>query len=337
MSWLKALPALLWLAALLLVTWVLSQLPLTAIAQSIARLSPEQWLFWLTLNLAIIFLATRRWWLLTNLLDLSVSFTELLMMRQAGQAVSFITPGPQFGGEPLQIYWLWQRKLPLHSALLSLGLDRFYELWINFSVLLLGVLLLLFSPAAEIVNWQRISLVLLFMLMTLSLFGYLILNQPERVLSWIKRVTRHWQHHPRLQQLETHWQKLGSDMKRVMTEQKPALFRAFLLSILGWVGLIGELWLLLSFFDLALNFSGFLCVLVSMRLAFLLPLPGGLGTLEAALFLAFHYLALPAAAAIGVLALMRLRDGVVLMAGLWCLKILQPIQFLTHHTIRPKN
>jgi uncharacterized membrane protein YbhN (UPF0104 family) len=126
-------------------------------------------------------------------------------------------------------------------------------------------------------------------------------------------------------------------MKRVMTEQKPALFRAFLLSILGWVGLIGELWLLLSFFDLALNFSGFLCVLVSMRLAFLLPLPGGLGTLEAALFLAFHYLALPAAAAIGVLALMRLRDGVVLMAGLWCLKILQPIQFLTHHTIRPKN
>jgi hypothetical protein len=104
------------------------------------------------------------------------------------------------------------------------------------------------------------------MLMTLSLFGYLILKQPERVLSWIKRVTRHWQHHPRLQQLETHWQKLGSDMKRVMTEQKPALFRAFLLSILGWIGLIGELWLLLSFFDLALNFSEFLCVLVSMRL-----------------------------------------------------------------------
>ena len=59
-----------------------------------------------------------------------------------------------------------------------------------------------------------------------------------------------------------------------------------------------------------------------MRLAFLLPLPGGIGTLEAALFLAFQYLSLPATAAIGVIALMRLRDAVVLMAGLGCLRVL---------------
>jgi uncharacterized protein (TIRG00374 family) len=189
-------------------------------------------------------------------------------------------------------------------------------------VLLLSVLLLLASPAAEVVNWQKISLVLLFLLLTLSLSGWLILKQPERVLDWIKRVTRHWQHHPRLQQIDTHWQRLSNDVQRVMKEQKPALLRAFIQSIFGWIGLIGELWLLLSFFDLEPDVYAFLVIFVSMRLAFLLPLPGGIGTLEAALFWASEYLGLPLASAMGLIALMRLRDALVLMTGLWFFRVL---------------
>jgi uncharacterized protein (TIRG00374 family) len=135
-------------------------------------------------------------------------------------------------------------------------------------------------------------------------------------------VTRHWQHHPRLQQIDTHWQRLSNDVQRVMKEQKPALLRAFILSICGWIGLIGELWLLLSFFDLEPDVYAFLVIFVSMRLAFLLPLPGGIGTLEAALFWASEYLGLPLASAMGLIALMRLRDALVLMTGLWFFRVL---------------
>jgi hypothetical protein len=323
MSWLKAIPVLLWLTALILVGWVFSQLPLATITESINTLSLTQWLAWIGINIGIILLATQRWWVLTGILAVRVRFTELLMMRQAGQAVSFITPGPQFGGEPLQVYWLWKRnQLPIHSALLAVGLDRFYELWINFGVLLLSGLLLMASTETVDVNWQKISLILLVMLLTLSMFGWLILKQPERILGWFKQVTHYWQHHPRLQNIETHWQRLDSDLSYVMAKHKPALLRALILSIIGWIGLMGELWLLLSFFDLALDVYAFLVILVSMRLSFLLPLPGGIGTLEAALFWAFHYLGLPMMAVMGVIALMRLRDAVVLMAGLWCLRVL---------------
>lgn len=323
MSRLKAIPVLLWLTALILVGWVLSQLPFATIVESISTLSLTQWLAWIGINIGIILLATQRWRVLIGILAVRVSFTELLMMRQAGQAVSFITPGPQFGGEPLQVYWLWKRnQLPIHRALLAVGLDRFYELWINFGVLLLSGLLLIASTETVDVNWQKITLVLLVMLLTLSILGWLILKQPERILGWFKRVTRYWQHHPRLQNIETHWQRLGSDLSYVMAKHKPALLQALILSLVGWIGLIGELWLLLSFFDLALDVYAFLVILVAMRLSFLLPLPGGLGTLEAALFWAFEYLSLPLAAVMGVLALMRLRDVLVLMAGLGCLRIM---------------
>lgn len=324
MAWLKVLPFLLWLAALLLMGWVLSQLPLLSILESVSRLSSMQWLAWMGLNLGITGMATQRWKTLVSLLNLSVSFGDLLAIRQAGQTVSFLTPGPQFGGEPLQVFWLYKRcKLSMHSALLALGLDRFYELWINFGVLLLAVLLLMASPAAGLGHWRNILLILTLLLLLLSGLGWLILKRPERVLGWLRKMTQYWHQHPHIQPIQTHWQQLGDDLQEAVTTRKSALFKAFALSLLGWLGLIGELGLLLSFFELRLDFTGFMLILVAMRLAFLLPLPGGMGSLEAAMFWAFHSLNLPAEAALSVIALMRLRDAVMLLAGLYCLRLLR--------------
>ncbi len=327
MSWLKTIPVLLWSAALILVGWILYQLPLTTITQSLSTLSIGQWLAWISINLAIIALATQRWLTLIKGLGLSVKFNELLMIRQAGQAISFITPGPQFGGEPLQIYWLWKRNhWPIHSALLAVGIDRFYELWINFGVLLLSLILLMttsITGPTTTINWPVMFLGLLLTLLALSLLGGLILKQPDRVLTWIKRITHYWQHHPRLLHIETHWQRLYSDLKSLMTKHKAELALAFVWSLIGWIGLISELWLILSFFDIALTFYSFMLILVAMRLAFLLPLPGGIGTLEASLFWVFQILGLPLTVAISVMALMRLRDAITLVIGLYCVRALR--------------
>jgi uncharacterized membrane protein YbhN (UPF0104 family) len=55
----------------------------------------------------------------------------------------------------------------------------------------------------------------------------------------------------------------------------------------------------------------------------LLPLPGGIGTVEASVLWSFNTLGLPASAAIGLIALMRLRDAIMLLAGLLSLRLLQ--------------
>ncbi|MDT8398630.1 MAG: lysylphosphatidylglycerol synthase transmembrane domain-containing protein [Pseudomonadales bacterium] len=323
MSRASMIAVLLWLLALVLAGWIVSRLPLAAIAQNISMLSWWQWLAWSGLNLLIIVMFTQRWRILIRMLGLHVGFAQLLMIRQAGQTVSFLTPGPQFGGEPLQIFWLWRHcQVSLHTALLAVGLDRFYELWINLAVLLLGVLVLLSAPVLEFSNGQHIIAILILLLLTLSALGWIMVRQPARLSRWLQALARHWQHHPRLSQVDTHWQALGSDLRQVARVHRPALGMALLWSVAAWVTLAGELWLLLGFFDLALDFSAFVLILVAMRLAFLLPLPGAIGTLEAALFWAFQSLGLPLAAAVGVLALMRLRDAVLLGAGLLCLRTL---------------
>jgi uncharacterized protein (TIRG00374 family) len=305
-----------WLAALGLAAWILSRLPFTSLLQTVTDLQPLQWLSWITLNLIVISLLAGRWLVLTLAMALPCRFLQLLRVRQAGQVISFVTPGPQFGGEPLQVYWLWQRyAVPGHAAFLAVGLDRVYELWINFAVLLLAVLTLLTSRSVTFVDWHIIAFVLLGLILLMGLFGWYLLRKPLHIRYWIKRLTSRWKNHKRLRRLDTHWSQLNDLLRKVATTQRPALGLALGLSLLAWVGMIAEFWLLLSFVDVPLDLATFVFLFTVVRLAFLLPLPGGVGSVEAGLFWAFQALALPLPAAAGLILLMRLRDVVILLAG----------------------
>jgi len=315
---------LLWLFALGLAGLTLSRLPLADILHSITALTLPQWLFWLLLNLAIVLLGNRRWQVLSGMLGAPVGFGRLLLLRQAGQTISFLTPGPQFGGEPLQVYWLYSHcAVPLHKAVLALGLDRCCELGINLTVLLLGVLLLTQGSGAA--QWQQIAAVLLLVLVLAAIFGGVLLQQPQWLTNRLTRLARYWHQHPLLQkgslgQIGSHWSALATDLQLALKQSKRTLVLAVLLSLLGWVALLGEQALLLGLLGLDITLQGFVLIIVALRLAMLLPLPGGIGTIEASVLWAFQILELPASAALGLIAMIRLRDAIVLVTGLWCLQ-----------------
>lgn len=320
----------LWLFALTLVGWTLWQLPLTEVANSINELSLPQWTLWLMLNALIILVLGLRWQILTRALDSPVNFWKLLLIRQAGQTISFITPGPQFGGEPLQIYWLFRHGLPLRKALLSLGLDRFFELWVNFSVLMLAVCLLLLGVGNNnnaVLNGQNVAidlqtavLPLLFFLGLMFALAWILISQPRWLTDRLERVAMRWKDNLRLRNIGQHWQSLGSDLRFALRTQKLRFLVAILLSLLGWVGLLAELHLVLQFVGIETDVYDFLIILLAMRMALLLPMPGGVGTLEASVLWSFHTLGLPPSAALGVIALMRARDAIILLIGFACLR-----------------
>lgn len=330
MSQSKWVALLLWPLALALVIWTLSQMPLTGLADTLRSLNWQQWLMWALVNVLVIAVSTERWRRLSHMLGESPDFFHMLLIRQAGQTVSFITPAPHFGGEPFQIYWLYKRLgMSIHRAVLSLALDRFYELWINFLMLLSGVSLVLLIPQTATPangqgsDWQNILLLLLAMLAFLSVLAWLLVKQPMLISSRLEKVGARWLSSPRLVALGGHWQMMGTELRAVVSTQKPALLNALFLSLLGWALMIFEVWLVLAFFDITLGAVSLALILVAMRLALLLPLPGGIGTLESAIFWSFQSLSLPADAALGLIALMRLRDVLVLFTGLLCLRALR--------------
>ncbi|MDY0213709.1 MAG: lysylphosphatidylglycerol synthase transmembrane domain-containing protein [Desulfuromonadaceae bacterium] len=309
-----------WVFALALVGWILPRLPLTTILTSLSRLSPVQWLLWAALNVGILFVYVQRWRCLLTAAGLKINFSSVFLLRQAGQLVSFITPGPQFGGEPFQVYWLWKKfSASGVVALLAVVLDRFYELWVNFAFLLLGLAVLMLTPALGLADWPALALGVTLVILGLSCSGWFLVSHQEQLSVWIKKLGQRWRHSARLSRIEGHWDELGVRLRTLMHAEKRLLVFALLLSLLGWVGMIFEIWLLLYFFEINAGFTTLVLLLVGMRLAFLLPLPGGVGTLEAAVFWVFAAMGLPMPGAVAVLAMLRFRDALILCVGFFAL------------------
>ncbi len=307
---------LIWLFAIGLAALVISRLPLADIGSSLLQLSLTNWIVWIFINVIIIVLLTARWNSLTKAIGSSTNFFSLLRVRQAGQLINFVTPGPQLGAEPLQVYWLWKRYyMSAHAALLTVGLDRFYEFWVNFAVLLLAVLVLFSSTTIALIDWRVVAAMLVSLMLLMSLAAWIVLRKPIPIRNFLKRLTSPWQRHKRLSGLHSEWAKLQELLKRVITEKRNTLFIAFLLSLVSWVGMVLEFWLLLEFISVPIDVATFIFLFVIVRLAFLLPFPGGIGTVEAALFWAFQSLTLPLSAAAALITLMRLSVLVILVTG----------------------
>lgn len=316
---------LLWLLALGLTGWTLSRLPLAELGQSLQQLTLPRALQWFALNAAMLVASSLRWSLLCRGVGCERSWLQLLPLRQAGATVSFLTPGPNFGGEPLQLYWLCSRLgLRLPDALLALGLDRLLEVGTNLGVVLLAVLWLLAGDsAAGGVDWRRVALLLALVALALGGVLWLLLQRPQWLAARLAQLPARWRGHPRLQGLGANWQDSGQRLRGLLSGETLLLWQCLLLSLAGWGLLLLELQLLLHWLQASLDLQSFVLLVVSLRLAMLLPTPGGLGSVEAAVAAVFQWLALPAAAALGLLALMRLRDALLLLLGSGCFTALQ--------------
>jgi uncharacterized membrane protein YbhN (UPF0104 family) len=128
---------------------------------------------------------------------------------------------------------------------------------------------------------------------------------------------------PRFQR--QHWFRLAvaaEYLAATFVRRRPrALAAALLASLVAWSGMGLEYFLMLNFMEILLTPWEAFAALTASLLAFLLPLPGGLGALEASQVLALGALGYPAPLAIGLTLLMRARDllnaglGVVLAGG----------------------
>ena len=79
------------------------------------------------------------------------------------------------------------------------------------------------------------------------------------------------------------------------------------------------------------NFYEVVFIMLGIRLALLMPIPGGIGTVEASLLWSFGVLEFALAGAGGIIAISRFRDLLLLLIGMGCLSN------LTKSNSRPKS
>lgn len=300
----------LWALAILALVWTLRAVPLAGVLAAFQRLRWQQILILILINALIVVLLSGRWWVILRAQGYRLPYLRTSGYRLSAFAVSYFTPGPHFGGEPLQVYLPKKHHgVPGTTATAAVALDKSLELLVNFTVLALGaiaILMLGLIPGLRTAQMAGLVLVLLAIPVI-----YL-------VLAWIgyQPLTSLLRHTP----VPQRWLDLARSSEAQVTafcRQRPrALLAALLFSIVTWALMLGEYWLMARFLGIPLTPVEALATLTAARFAYLLPFPGGLGALEASQVLAIGAVGYAPAAGAALALLIRARDVLVGLIGL---------------------
>ena len=306
-----------WLIVPLLLWWALRGVPFSQISEALSGLRAWQVVILVAINLVILMAFSGRWWYLLRSMGHPVPYLALTRYRIASFAVSYFTPGTQFGGEPVQVYALEQRHAaPRDAAISSVYLDKVFEVLGNFTFLVIAFAIISlsgFSPG----RWQSgLWLIILAILLLPALHLWALWRgwlPAGALLQRLGAACARWQWLClALRTAQDAEQRLG-DLLRA----KPRVVLASLIFSIGvWLLLIFEYALMLAFIGLRLSLAEVVAALAAARLAFLVPVPGGLGALEASQVFAMQQLGHPAALGVTLSLLIRARDLLVGFAGL---------------------
>jgi uncharacterized protein (TIRG00374 family) len=307
---------------LLLLT--LRNIPLTDVWMQLRALQPDQILLLVLANVLVLATFSARWWILLFAQGYALPYHKLMAYRLATFAVSYFTPGPHFGGEPLQVYVVSRRHaVPGAVSLAAVVLDKLIEMIFNFTFVVVGALFVLQTQTGILGQMQTgaaLGVGALFLLPVLILAALAAGRHP---LSWPltqvlhnrflrKRISAHSKAGHFVITLRES-EDLGSRLFR----QRPwLLLGAVLVTVVSWVAIVAEFWLMTYVLGMGLSVPQALVALLAARAAILLPLPAAVGALEASQALAMVSLGLPASYGISLSLLIRGRDVLLGLVGL---------------------
>jgi uncharacterized protein (TIRG00374 family) len=299
----------------LLLWWAFRKAPLAAIWTAILQLRAWQIAVILLLNAIFFIVATLRWWIIIRAENKNVPYFPLLGVRVSVFGVSYFTLGPQVGGEPLQILALQRRYgLSYTHATATVLMDKLLEFLVDFFMLAIGLTAFLrvgvlaktglqFSAdlllLAFLIFWPPIHLILLYnhhYPLTGLIYRLPFIkkqSKPVRFLRAAERLAgRFCQRHPQ------------------------RLIAAIGCSILAGAGMLLDYALMTTFLNIPLPFwhmtAGWMMGWVSL----VMPLPGGLGALEASQVFTLGKFGFTAAAALSLALFIRGRDMLIGGIGL---------------------
>jgi glycosyltransferase 2 family protein len=292
-----------------LLYFALRHAPLIDIWRTLGQLRLWQVGILLAINSLIYALITLRWWIIVRAEAKAVPFFPLLAVRVAVFGVSYFTLGPQVGGEPLQVLYL-QRKygLTYTRATASVFMDKLLEFLANFFLLAVG-LAAIFQAGIVSRNGNH-SFVSLSGLVILFLWPPLHIILMTRGIYPASLILRIFSTNKFARFIFASEWMAGTFCRRHLS----ALLAAIGVSLLAAICMVSEYFFIVSFLNVDLALSQTIAAWTAGWLAFLVPLPGGLGALEASQVYALGAFSISAASAIGVTFLIRGRD--LLIGGL---------------------
>lgn len=310
-----------WLIGAGLALLIIRTISFDEVISILDRLRLWQVILLILLNLIVLVTFTGRWWLLLAGQGYHLPFTRLFGYRLSVFGLSYFTPGPHIGGEPLQVLLVEKEHgVPRSEALAAVALDKTIEFSLNFTFLLLGLLAILDwrlvpeSTGRQALGAVSLLLLLPFVYLGLTAAGFRPLAAIIRPL-YNRQILSRWQSRvaSAITTLEDAERQVGEFYRRAPLQ----LALAVLVSFFGLLAMIVEYWLMVRFLGVRLTFPQLITTLTAARLSILVLLPAGLGALEFSQTFSYGLLGLDPAIGLTASLLIRTRDSLLGAIGLW--------------------
>ncbi len=292
---------------LILLYFALRNAPFAEIWNALKNLKLWQIGLILLLNVSVIVCMTARWWIIVRAENPSMPFLPMIRYRLSVFGLSYFTPGPQVGGEPLQIIYLQRNHgISFARATSAVIMDKLLEFLVNFVLIGVGAWAIV---RVGLISGNGIrltlSLIVVGILLALPLVYNILLYKGIRPITKILHSKPFIQKKSKATRLMVVAEQMASIFCR---RHSRAMFLAIFFSFATIAGIATEYYLMVSFLGMNINAVQIFAALTAMQIAFLMPLPGGLGALEASQVFALGAFGQPASAAISLTLLMRARD-----------------------------
>ena len=275
--------------------------PLKDIWETLKRLQLWQLLTLLMINVFVYIFITLRWWLIIRA-EKKISFSPLLAVRVSVFGLSYFTFGPQVGGEPLQVLYL-QRKygMTYTRATSTVIMDKLLEFLANFLLLSVGLMTIIHFGILTRSGSNPMILGALLILILLPPVHITLLYNGRYPVSAVLRI---FSNNKVVRFIAASERMAGMFCRRHLS----SLIAAIFVSTLAALVMAGEYFCITLFLGLHLSFRQIIAAWTAGWLAFLIPLPGGFGALEASQVFALGVFEISAPLALGVVLLIRTRD-----------------------------
>jgi uncharacterized membrane protein YbhN (UPF0104 family) len=188
-------------------------------------------------NAAIIWAMSLRWQLILRRSGYHIGIQVLAAYRMGANAISYLTPGPQFGGEPFQVGMLIHRhKTVAQDAAASVAADRLIELCINCIVLLVGLIFLLQARLlAATASIDTIAGITLLILLTGSILLALAIGKTP-LSYWLDAICKRFGNRSGLACAST-WLQTAERRTGEMLRQPPRVLMLYIGALAGPMGI----------------------------------------------------------------------------------------------------
>ena len=290
----------------ILLYFIVKNNPYEDIISTIRAQSAYTLAIFVAISVGLMLLQTWRWHLIIQSTGRKVPFSRAFQYKIVGYGISFLTPTPKIGGEPVRAALLEKEGFTYRKSLATITVDKVIELSTMGVLFVFGALvsILFFAlPKNTVYLLVGISVIILGVI---TIFYYKMLENDMFLVKLFRQLGLN--KIKLIKGMEQNIITFDRMLIKFYDQHRKVFYKALTISVLSWCAMFFEYYVILVFFGYYLNVAQLFLIITVMGVAYMLPIPLALGVLEAGQVYVFRLLRLNGAAGVGLAMIIRVRD-----------------------------